>query len=97
MEKFVHRPSSPFSFFLEKKDLSNSELHINIPIPEFQRFAEKNEVTEMASGGITCRQCNGTGFITSDYSKESCPMCGGSGEVAAKITVEWIPNIPVRK
>lgn len=51
----------------------------------------------LASTGHRCNYCHGNGWFwgTDDYGesiKEPCPMCGGSGEVDAVVTVEWKPN-----
>lgn len=50
--------------------------------------------------GFTCPDCNGNGWgWRQDYSdpdagndgyvKKTCPTCGGTGEVAAEVTVSW--------
>lgn len=69
---------------------------LKISIPKIQTFAGKNEITQKIVYGIKCRQCQGTGFIKEENNNESCSMCGGSGEIAARIFVEWIPGIPIK-
>ena len=71
-------------------------IDINIPIPEVQTFSGKNETKVFTTTVQTCRQCKGTGHLDDEYNNDPCPMCSGSGEIYARITVEWLPNIPVK-
>lgn len=46
------------------------------------------------SSGHKCCYCQGNGYFwgrddVSEAVKEPCPMCGGSGELDAIVTVEW--------
>lgn len=81
---------------LKAEMVEESGVDLKISIPKIQTFAGKNEVTQKIVYGIKCRQCDGTGFINEGNNKELCPMCGGSGEIAARVFVEWIPGIPIK-
>lgn len=45
--------------------------------------------------GFTCPECNGNGFGWCQvaggdgWGRRACRICGGSGEVAAEVTVSW--------
>ena len=49
------------------------------------------------SPGHLCGYCKGVGYFVSPYRDReeeptSCPVCDGSGQVDAIITVEWKPS-----
>lgn len=82
---------------LTKCEVMFSRIGVQLEVPKIQTFSGKNEITEKMFDGVHCRQCNGTGFIKRSGYKESCPMCGGSGNLIARITVEWIPDNKIEK
>ena len=45
----------------------------------------------LTSPGHVCSYCHGKGFFSSLHGEKEtiCPVCGGSGQVDAIITVEW--------
>lgn len=48
----------------------------------------------LVSAGHVCSYCQGNGWFwgkddAGEEVKIPCPMCGGSGEVDAVVTVEW--------
>lgn len=51
----------------------------------------------LVSPGHRCGYCKGNGWFRDSYihgedTKTACPMCGGSGEVDAIVTIEWKPS-----
>lgn len=49
---------------------------------------------EFVSSGHKCSYCHGNGYFWGldefgRNKKSACPVCGGSGELTAVITVEW--------
>ena len=50
------------------------------------------------SPGYTCSYCHGNGWYWGmddfrDSMKVTCPVCGGSGQLDAVVTVEWKPSM----
>lgn len=48
----------------------------------------------LMSSGHTCSYCHGNGYFwghdeLGHPEKSDCPVCGGSGELTAMVTVEW--------
>ena len=48
----------------------------------------------LTSPGHVCGYCNGKGYFTlpkghQEVETRGCPVCGGTGQVDAKITIEW--------
>ena len=68
--------------------MSRLRTSIEIESPKIGLEAER-----VSMGGFVCNECNGTGFILTDKRRSlvnmKCPVCGGSGELHADITVEW--------
>lgn len=54
-----------------------------------------NNMTEhLESIGHRCEYCQGNGYFWDEDAlrkryKEPCPVCNGSGELDAKVTIEW--------
>lgn len=50
----------------------------------------------MTSPGHTCRYCGGRGYFKGVWCRhdepKTCPICGGSGQVDAVVTIEWKPK-----
>lgn len=50
--------------------------------------------------GYSCGYCQGNGwFLDPDENervKKPCPSCGGTGQVKAVVTVEWVPDGEVK-
>lgn len=47
--------------------------------------------------GHVCEYCHGVGYFASNFpllddEPSPCPVCGGSGQVDAIITIEWKPS-----
>lgn len=47
--------------------------------------------------GFKCEYCQGNGYHwvaweSREPFKKTCPVCGGSGTLDAKVTVEWTPG-----
>ena len=61
-------------------------------------FPKECPVERVEFGGFPCSYCHGNGWFwgTEEGSREdvhvSCPVCGGSGELDAIITVDWKPS-----
>lgn len=76
-----------------KTIMSRVKRNVELEHPSYMRKPGKEL---LVSAGHRCNYCQGNGWFwgTGD-SRESvkvpCPMCGGSGEVDAVITIEWKP------
>lgn len=51
--------------------------------------------------GYSCGYCQGNGYvldpdIITERVKKPCPSCGGTGQVKAVVTVEWVPDGEVK-
>lgn len=51
----------------------------------------------LTSPGHVCGYCHGMGYFRGSWCNreeepKSCPVCGGTGQVDAIVTVEWKPS-----
>lgn len=52
--------------------------------------------------GYACGYCQGNGWhldpdVIHERVKKPCPSCGGTGQVKAVVTVEWVPDGEVKR
>jgi hypothetical protein len=68
--------------------MSRKKQIIELRAPEYGATVERETVT-----GFICPKCSGRGYLIDYGVKESrnvtCPGCGGSGRLQARVTIEW--------
>lgn len=74
--------------------MSKTTRTIELRHPDHYRPGSKET---LVSRGHLCNYCSGNGFFwgSDQYghrTKCECPVCKGSGEVDAIVTIEWKPN-----
>ena len=73
--------------------MSQKQNGVLISAPLFGVGKEKPEVFP----GYACGYCQGNGYVLdpdviTEYVRKPCPSCGGTGQVKAIVTVEWVPD-----
>ena len=71
--------------------MSEKQNGVLITAPLFGTGKEKPEEFP----GYSCGNCQGNGYvidpdIITERVKKPCPSCGGTGQVKAVVTVEWV-------
>ena len=72
--------------------MSRKRVTIEVEPPTVFREARPERFTV---GGFTCPKCDGNGWVwrmnvdAPDWEQSSCPLCGGSCEVSADVTISW--------
>lgn len=77
--------------------MSRKRLMIELSAPSVMREHRPEKFTVT---GFTCPECNGNGWgwrkkeddadvDQHGWGKQTCPVCGGTGEVDAEVTVNW--------
>lgn len=80
----------------EARHERDKEIQLEICPPAYMCKGPNRE--NFVSTGHKCDYCKGNGWFwgTEEGSREdvhvSCPVCGGSGELDAIITVDWKPS-----
>ena len=74
--------------------MSKTTRTIELRHPDHYRPGSKET---LISRGLLCNYCSGNGFFwgSDQYGRRTkceCPVCKGSGEVDAFITIEWTPG-----
>lgn len=71
-----------------------STIHETLIIMPPVHLVHANQVERFYGQQVECTYCQGKGIFESEGSrdfikKEVCPVCGGSGQIRAKILIEW--------
>ena len=77
--------------------MSKKQSGVLITAPLFGTGREKPEEFP----GYPCGYCQGNGYvidpdIITERVKKPCTSCGGTGQVKAVVTVEWVPDGEVK-
>ena len=77
--------------------MSQKQNGVLITAPLFGTGREKPEEFT----GYSCGYCQGRGWhwdpdAIAEPQKKPCPSCGGTGQVKAIVTVEWLPDGEVK-
>lgn len=77
--------------------MSKREEFIKIVAPDYIQPAAYRIIKEfLCSKGHTCSYCHGNGWFWNEVQgeniKKDCPVCHGSGELDAVVTIEWKPS-----
>ena len=72
---------------------------IELETPPYLTVGKPDEAAleVFCSPGHVCSCCNGNGWIWGENEigepiHKDCPVCGGSGELEAVVTIEWKPS-----
>ena len=67
--------------------------HLELVPPSYMGRGRNREL--LVSPGHKCGYCRGNGWFWSEEQgeriKANCPVCGGSGQLDAVVTVDWKP------
>lgn len=74
--------------------MSKNKQFISVTPPMF--LNEGGQKENLLSPGHKCSYCHGNGWFWGEEGRErvkiDCPVCKGSGELDAVITIEWKPS-----
>jgi ribosomal protein L37AE/L43A len=60
---------------------------------ELRPSAVDTMIEGVYSPGHTCPYCKGEGFVKRANGEDAmCMKCGGTGELDAMVTIEWLPG-----
>lgn len=74
--------------------MSRKLKYVELCPPGYMRTGRPNKEV-LVSNGHVCNYCQGNGWFwgddenTHERIKKDCPVCGGSGQLDAVVTVEW--------
>jgi len=78
---------------------SRRKVSIELDSPNIERVPRYGLVERLVSPGHVCNYCHGQGEVTGEDPElpgewvfKKCPVCGGSGELDAVVTIEWRPQ-----
>lgn len=77
---------------------SRRKVSIELETPNIVRVPCEGVTETLVSPGHVCNYCNGQGEVmreddeSHEWEYKVCPVCKGSGEMDAVITVEWRPS-----